>query len=87
MGNILRRSLVLLCLLVALSVPVQAIPPPHAPNRAPVTVGGLLNRLAAFVTDLLKERGGFDPDGLTAPTPPPPRPPTTEERGGLDPDG
>jgi hypothetical protein len=86
MGTIVRRAVLLLCLTLALTAPMQAAQPPHAANRAPVTLEGLLSRFMGQVAHLLKGRGGFAPDGAVTPPPPPP-PSTTDGRGGLDPDG
>lgn len=84
MGTIVKRAVLLLCLTLALAAPMQAAQPPHV-NRAPMTLEGLLSRFMGQVADLLKARGGFDPDGAT--TPPPPPPPTDDARGGFDPNG
>jgi len=81
----LTRTLIALVLFLALCGPVVAQAPhgrSHAGPSAADPLSWLWERIAAPVGQFLKERGGFDPNGLV--TPPPPQ---TDSRGACDPNG
>jgi hypothetical protein len=90
--NHTRRAVAVFLLALAVALPAAALPAPERAQPWPGLLAAFWTRLAPVLGLAEKSRSSADPDGLTAPAPPPAAPDDSQaqegdSRAGADPNG